>query len=694
MKALFKLSSFFRLNCKIWFLAAIQFFALSSYSQITFEKILTDSNAVNSLNGNWVNVLPEGGYAYLARNSNGVKIFRFDVNGNLLQQYAYALPSYIPYSIASFSNYNYWITGQDLNSNTYFILQLDSLGQITLNMTNLWGAVGHTKGVGVKNSAWHSILSLWWSDDEMGYNPTYVENYDNVGNRIWLNDITPNSLADGANSVAFSADSGLFSVASIIHNYYDSCCQYSSTWVRRFNKYGSILWQKDYADIYFTLDATSDGGCVVTNRNEFIKLDSLGDSLWTKQITAHFPFTALHDQIIIRQTYDNGYAICGTGLLPGKTDSDILIYRTDSNGDSLWTKAIGYCGDEFMGNFEITSDSGFVISGTTNSYGNPKAYFVKLDKDGNIGSSTIPITSGGNFNVLCNSDSLVLSAPCGFSYLWSTGESTEEITINQPGNYFVTMTDSTGNQFISDTFSLNVSTPPVVELGNDTAICSYQSVRLSPGTYSYYRWQDNSTDSFFVADMGGWYSVLVTDSNGCSGTDSIRITSNMAPVIELGNDTVVCTTTILSLDAGAGYSAYLWQDQSSNQFLLAVDTINSGQDTILYYVTVLDSNSCSSVDSMEVVYTICTEVEADEMGYFMISPNPFSGEVRVRRNSSKVEKMKVSIVSVNGEEILNDVLRGNEAIFDLSFLPEGVYLLRVSNDVFFSNFKLIKTPDQ
>jgi PKD repeat protein len=83
---------------------------------------------------------------------------------------------------------------------------------------------------------------------------------------------------------------------------------------------------------------------------------------------------------------------------------------------------------------------------------------------------------------------------------------------------------------------------PVVNLGNDTTICTGQSYIINPGTFSSYLWQDGTTNSTFAATVTGTYTVTVTEQD-CKATDSIVVTVQPCalPLANLSSsDTTFC----------------------------------------------------------------------------------------------------------------------------------------------------------
>lgn len=208
-----------------------------------------------------------------------------------------------------------------------------------------------------------------------------------------------------------------------------------------------------------------------------------------------------------------------------------------------------------------------------------------------------PLISLGPDFAICDGQTASLDAGPGFSsYQWSDGSFTQTINVTLGGTYTVTVTDSTGC-FNSDDVIINVVSAPLVELGPDQSICNGTAVVLDAGAGNYsYLWNDGSTSQLFLVSVSGTYSVTVTDlSAGCESTDAITVTVLPAPIITLGADTTLCDGTTLVLDAGAGFSGYLWNDGSVAQ------TYNvSGPG--LYTVTVTDVNNCAGSDDIEVTY--------------------------------------------------------------------------------------------
>ena len=87
----------------------------------------------------------------------------------------------------------------------------------------------------------------------------------------------------------------------------------------------------------------------------------------------------------VQQTGDGGYIIAGTTESYGAGSEDIWIVKTNPNGDKIWDRTFGGSGSDFCGTIQQTVDGGYIIAGSTGSYGsgNLDAWIIKTDSNGN-----------------------------------------------------------------------------------------------------------------------------------------------------------------------------------------------------------------------------------------------------------------------------------------------------------------------
>ncbi len=229
-------------------------------------------------------------------------------------------------------------------------------------------------------------------------------------------------------------------------------------------------------------------------------------------------------------------------------------------------------------------------------------YFVEVTNPaGCVSSDTIHVGSFsdyinlGNDTAICLGQTVILDAGVFPSILWQDGSTNQTFTVTDTGLYFVQVTNSIGC-ISHDTIHVGSFTD-YINLGNDTSICAGQTIVLDAGFFPAILWQDNSTNQTFTVTDTGLYFVQVTNSAGCTSSDSIHV-SQFTNAINLGNDTVICAGQTVVLDAGA-FPSVLWQDGSTNQTYTVTD---SG----LYIVQVTSSAGCVAKDSIHVAYVFAS----------------------------------------------------------------------------------------
>src|ERR1051326_2964848 len=167
----------------------------------------------------------------------------------------------------------------------------------------------------------------------------------------------------------------------------------------------------------------------------------------------------------------------------------------------------------------------------------------------NITVSPAPVVALGNDTSVCPNGNYLLDAGNpGDTYSWSTGASTQTITVNNAGSYYVIVTDPSGCTN-SDTIAITAFALPVVALGNDTTLCAGPLTLDAGNPGDTYLWSDASTGQTLSVSASGTYSVIVTNANGCSNSDTINVTIPPAPLLNLGPDTTLCANSVV-LDAG------------------------------------------------------------------------------------------------------------------------------------------------
>lgn len=206
-----------------------------------------------------------------------------------------------------------------------------------------------------------------------------------------------------------------------------------------------------------------------------------------------------------------------------------------------------------------------------------------------------------------------------FSYVWSTGSTTDTANTLCPGTYFVQVTDaggcvSTGLVNISQPSQLGTSLPfTTAEMcagACDGSIMALASGGTLPYTYS---WSPSAQTTFTATNLcSGSYTCTITDANGCTSTTSDSIIS--PNVLVLGVPVVtdaLCNTSPdgaidISVSGGATPYTFVWTGPSP--FTANTEDI-SGIVSGSYTVLITDNNGCSTLDT--IVVGALTTVIAD-----------------------------------------------------------------------------------
>jgi hypothetical protein len=218
-----------------------------------------------------------------------------------------------------------------------------------------------------------------------------------------------------------------------------------------------------------------------------------------------------------------------------------------------------------------------------------------------ISVSAVPASfiSAAGPTTFCNGSSVVLTANAGSSYVWSTGATTQNITVNASGNYFVTISNVAGCSTVSNEIQVTTQQTfgATATAVGPTAVCNGAFVTLvaSPGTS--YLWSNGATTQGINAGVNGNYSVTVTNALGCTST-STNIPVTILPVptagITAGGATTFCEGGSVVL-TGTGGNTYIWNSSLNSSSIIATQ---GGT----YVVTAYAANGCS--DAAEVIVNV------------------------------------------------------------------------------------------
>ncbi len=245
----------------------------------------------------------------------------------------------------------------------------------------------------------------------------------------------------------------------------------------------------------------------------------------------------------------------------------------------------------------------------------------------NTSTTTVTVNLLPNITItpntgLCIGFSVPLLASGGGSYQWApaaglscTNCPNPTATPTTTTTYTVTVTDANGC-VNTDSVTVTVYTQIPITITPNSSICAGGSIQLNASGGTTYQWSPstglsatNIPNPVASPSVTTTYTVLVTDANGCSSTDSVTITVNSLPVITTGANDTICQngSTILSVSGGVSYS---WQPVASLSNPNIANPVATPSGTTIYTVTGTDANGCQNTATQTVVVNPLPNVDA------------------------------------------------------------------------------------
>jgi hypothetical protein len=257
--------------------------------------------------------------------------------------------------------------------------------------TKTYGGVNDDQGLCVRRTADDGFIIAGYTQSfGAGSYDIYLIKTDANGDTVWTSTYgTPDE--EKANSVIQTSDGGYVVVGSIstgmnaVDGYYV-----------RTDSNGHLEWAKTISgplvEELYAVRQTSDGKYTMVGQYEhtpmsadfwLIKTDTAGDTLWTRFYGGPYREVPFDLQL----TEDGGYIMSGlTSVDDDVSVNDIYVVRTEADGDTLWTRTYGTVYDDNSFRILPTSDGGYLICGVWGTFfpvPNFSAQIIKTDSDGN-----------------------------------------------------------------------------------------------------------------------------------------------------------------------------------------------------------------------------------------------------------------------------------------------------------------------
>ncbi|MEL6134776.1 MAG: hypothetical protein AAFR59_15550, partial [Bacteroidota bacterium] len=235
-----------------------------------------------------------------------------------------------------------------------------------------------------------------------------------------------------------------------------------------------------------------------------------------------------------------------------------------------------------------------------------------------VSINPLPTVDAGVDTVKCGNNPIQLQATGGVLYFWTpmtglAGSDTSNPVVNPDSSrfYYVAVTDSNGCQSVDSVFVRAW----YAEAGPDLDVCIGDSIALQASEGVAYQWDAspyllnlNTPNAVAFPPDTTQFFVTVTDTSGCQERDSMTVIVNPLPTITtFGTDPYVCSGggTVVNATGGTQYSwepATIFDDPTlGSPTAFPTYSGTTLDSTVVFYVTVTDTNGCSNRDSLDQV---------------------------------------------------------------------------------------------
>ncbi len=329
-------------------------------------------------------------------------------------------------------------------------------------------------------------------------------------------------------------------------------------------------------------------------------------------------------------------------------------------------------------------------SGQNITITNSGAYFVDVTTPcGVVRSDTLnvqilplPPLDLGQDTTTCADLTLVADAGAS-AYSWSTGATTQSLTVNTTGNYSVTVIGINGCTSV-DSIEILVAGFPTADLGPDTILCPGDTlcITANPNPGLNYTWTTGALSNEICVRSGGVYAVTVTNQDNCSRSDTVSITIPADPIANIDADTSNCPAiSFFGNSTGGPVDDWIWIfGDGDTGFVQNPTHIYPG--TGLFNVELVTSNACGTDTAFLPLPLICEVGVNESLGLEVaIFPNPASQYLNLHFFYSGYTRIDIGLLDMMGKEVIAPKayrIQGNgQAVFELGDLAEGIYILEL-----------------
>lgn len=266
------------------------------------------------------------------------------------------------------------------------------------------------------------------------------------------------------------------------------------------------------------------------------------------------------------------------------------------------------------------------------------------------------------------------------SYSWSTGQTTSSIAVSPafPTTYTLTgINDLSACQNTLTQFVEVLTSPQVVAYANTPVGCPGKTVNiLAQGADSYF-WSHgvNLASTIVSPTVTTTYSVVGTNSLGCSGIGVVQVSVNPAPPVSVSNaPTLLCNGDQITL-TGQGALSYQWL-LSSTAMLVGNPIAVSPNTSATYTLIGTDSKGCEGKTTLSFAVDACTGLnKISKTDGVKIYPNPATGIFTIESGS---DIQVIEITDLSGRIITARAGTSEKMNVNISEFANGIYYVKVT----------------
>lgn len=550
--------------------------------------------------------------------SSSVFLTKHDLNGELLWQKEYSLPSYSNIvngnvEVVSDGYLMYLFELKSSNNNHILVIKTDKLGNKSWAREYAFGKNNSAYSLGT-NKIIHANNKLYFTGINFETNKMILAILENDGtvngcDKIKDVDVT---VSDFTNNSSYPVQLFKYDGFNTLSDFPTNIQDFTFTSTALCTPPCNEICNNGLDDDNDGKIDCDDSDC--TAPDAAIQLDSI--KCTSNGNVIYFTLCNIGDD-----TLNAGLPITISNLNP-LTNPNTSILDTLT----LKTNLIPGACQKFQSNALLSADSIFVFANHTHFTKpklNLKTYLPlsgisECDYQNNILGTLFPKTPpppdlGPDITICKVPSDSILTAPFGYtSCIWSTGATTSSIKITQAGQYWVQCLDACGGIY-SDTMQAFYTPPPKLEIGPDVTICAngVHPIQATPG-FNEYVWQDGHDGPDYTAFLPGIVICSATDACGFVHKDSLHVTWDKATQLELGPDLNICDgdSTLYNVNTPPGYKLKWYPNTSVN-----CDTCNIvkwiGNIDTTFIVTAFNNAGCFSSDSLHVKFFPVSNLNID-----------------------------------------------------------------------------------